>query len=244
MTKDELKIKAETLKNKYLEKTLKDATSKIIKIKAALLQSERLIGKNHYTDQEIQDIASKEILTDTEIKTFESNYDINMFSFHNATINGVNLLDICGDMRSFDQEEVRYLAFSADNSFLGMVKSDNNTTNSVSGTQTSSTLKKLICQFPECKKVIQIHNHDHCAAAFPSELDGRTAWNVKKCLNVLGIELADDCIISELDFYSRKQDETQRNENKDKIFVHAPLSKELLEKIKFENKYIAKTIKD
>ena len=238
MERNELKEKTKALRAKYLpvrEEALlalkKDTEALLLKIDS--LSEEEIAGK-----------LSAMQLTKEQKKGLEKAYQLKNYSFHSVvTAFGFDLESVCGDMREFEYEEIRFLAFDKNFSYLGLVRGTGEKSGGIHSQVVRKALGELLQNYPECRYVISVHNHDKCAAAIPSVNDGVAAFRLKGALRMCGIRLYDDCIFSVLDFYSRRQEE-EAGKKKNGILLTGPgLSEETMETVEKENSFNAKAVR-
>ena len=235
-----LEAKANEIKNTYLPKLIKNTTESEQRIKRIMLESDRAIGRNNYSDEEIDKMVDEVSLSEECSQEIEEKFKIeNMVNHSSMTWFGFDIMYVCENMKYLDNEETRYLVFDSNHNYLGCCSSSSNEKTGVSGGGMYELNKKLITEFPNAKLVINIHNHPHEVACIPSKGDCRTWWRTKNALDEFGIRLEDVCIISELDFYSRRCDEQNCDGKEDKIFEVHPFTAETMKMISKENIYIA-----
>lgn len=133
-------------------------------------------------------------------------FDIKYKSDHNPNILGINLVKLCKDIKKSPVEIKRILLFKG-GEYLGYLEGTSNSECSVEYDVTKNLVRDIIKKYPEADTMVTIHNHPNCANARPSELDDAVAKALKITGSVIGVKLYDDCIITELDFYSRMEDE-------------------------------------
>ena len=142
-------------------------------------------------------------------------------------------------MRNKDVEILRYLLFQEKEGkykYLGCIGRTSNKSYAIDSDE-SVKLNRTIAKVPKCNMMIKIHNHPHIANAIPSKADDLSALAEFMGLKALGVELYDDCIISGIDFYSRRQDEEKRK--KHRIIRKQKYSDKFLKKVLKENKPMA-----
>ena len=152
----------------------------------------------------------------------------------------IDILKICKDLKKSKVEVSKILLFEDDGEkykYLGSVEASSNSETSIDANTNQSLLKEAIRKYPTATGMITVHNHPRVANAIPSAGDDRLALVQYLTGKALGIELLDDCVISELDFYSRRQ--AEMNSKTNRLFRKQKYSKDTLEKVLDENKYIA-----
>ena len=102
-----------------------------------------------------------------------------------------------------------------DYEYLGYVEFTSHDPIQLRGDEFIKGIRKIVKQYPRCNVLIHVHNHPNVANAIPSDADIETSETLKKGLGgLLGIRLYDSCIITELDFYSKRQADSKRNNHK------------------------------
>ena len=239
MNRTELKENIKRLKEKYLPIR-----------EAALLEQKKdteafLLKIEGVDEEEIARRLEKTQLSREQKKRLADAYLLKNFSMHDpVTEFGFDLESVCGDMRGLEYEEIRYLAFNKNDRYLGLCKGSGKRSGGIHSRIVRLVLGELLKDYPECCCVISVHNHDKCAAAYPSTNDGIAAFRLKEALRMCGIRLYDDCIFSVLDFYSRRQYERDKKDAEGKILSGPGLSEETLARIEKENRLLAKALRD
>ncbi len=239
MNRTELKENIKRLKEKYLP--LREA---------ALLERKKdteafLLKIEGIGEEEIACRLEKMRLSREQKKHLADAYLLKNFSMHDTVTGfGFDLESVCGDMRGLEYEEIRYLAFDKNDRYLGLCKGSGKRSGGIHSRIVRPVLGELLKDYPECCSVIAVHNHDKCAAAYPSTNDGIATFRMKEALRICGIRLYDDCIFSVLDFYSRRQYEMSRKDSEGKILSGPGLSEETLARIEKENPLLAKALRD
>lgn len=199
---NELERKAKELKEKYFEKTFENYLKRNRELEYIILDTQRFLGKNNYTDEEIRERANNYQLPEEARKYIESNFDPEYMSNGSAiTVTGHNIEELCGDMRSLDAEMLRFLMFDENGKYIGKVEALGE--ESHVGQDAIEKVWSALNNYPECKKVITIHNHPHNVCAQTNDNDDRTVASFKKRFDKKGIEMIGDYIISELDLFCR-----------------------------------------
>ena len=217
---------------------------------AALLEQKKdteafLLKIEGVDEEEIARRLEKTQLSREQKKRLADAYLLKNFSMHDpVTEFGFDLESVCGDMRGLEYEEIRYLAFNKNDRYLGLCKGSGKRSGGIHSRIVRLVLGELLKDYPECCCVISVHNHDKCAAAYPSTNDGIAAFRLKEALRMCGIRLYDDCIFSVLDFYSRRQYERDKKDAEGKILSGPGLSEETLARIEKENRLLAKALRD
>ena len=158
---------------------------------------------------------------------------------------GLNINEICEDMKSADVEISRVFIFNDKANglgdgrkgypeYLGYLERKSESDCYIDADLNSELLREVIRKYPKANKIIQIHNHPFCANAIPSGLDDRAAYAIHEAGKVFGLALYDDCVITELDFYSRRQFENESG--KHNVFGKPKYSKKALDALYRENK--------
>ena len=230
---DELKKKCDELKEKYFHKSLNG----MLKRKRDIFRN--VVWKDMYSEEELERLLNELSLDQEQIDELETEYMPESFSYHNAkNIDGdFDVEKVCSDMRTLEYEVLRFLMFDCIN-YIGYIEASGKETY-IDYYATKSLVERVVKEYPNCTGIITIHNHPLIPAAKPSDSDGRTAMNIKPIFTFFEIRYIDDCIMSVLDFYSRRQEETGKT--KDLIINEnfVKLSDKLVEEIKKENKYLA-----
>lgn len=239
MDRNELKEKTKVLKAKYLPVREETLLTRIKDTQALLLKIDGC------SEEEIKEKLAQIKLSGPQKGELEKAYYLKNFAHHStSTAFGFDLESVCGDMRTFEYEEIRFLAFDKNYRYLGLAKGTGERSGGVHSQIVRSVLGEFLQNYPACRYAVSVHNHDKCAAAIPSTNDGVAAFRLKNALRMCGIRLYDDCIFSVLDFYSRRQEE-ENGKKENGILITAPgLNEETLQMIGEENRFIAKAIKD
>ena len=150
---------------------------------------------NNYrpSDEEIEEILNKEfgIENKSNCSTYYKEY-------------GIDLEDICGDLREKDIEISRILAF-CDNKYLGYVEGTSHSSVGIRNIDHDKLMNSVRKKYPTCNGIIDVHNHPYVANAILSELDHN---GMKKNIDILrkkGIKVLDYCVFSKYDFDSNKK---------------------------------------
>lgn len=207
---------------------------------------------------ELQDKSKKEFLKEkkSEIKErkrmlkaflnkqFSPKYKTDHSTQYDCVINRKRLnIDIAKTCRKSKKAkvEISMILMFEDNGkeykYLGSVEATSNSNKSIDAKTNQSLFKEAIRKYPTASGMITVHNHPSVANAIPSAGDDRASLVQYLAGKALGIELLDDCIMSELDFYSRRQAEC--NNETHSLFKKQKYSEDTLNKILDENKYIA-----
>lgn len=198
----ELECKAKELKEKYFEKVFANYLERNRELERIILDTQRLLGKNSYTDKEIQKKASSYQLPEEARDYIARNFDpANMSNGSDTTVTGHSIEKLCGDMRGLDVEMLRFLMFDESGNYIGKVEALGK--ESHVGQEAIEEVWNLLKDYPKCRKVITIHNHPHNVCALTNENDDRTAAAFRTKFNKMGIEMIGDYIISELDLFCR-----------------------------------------
>lgn len=212
MKREELERIAKELKDKYLEQDIIEFNKYAQMIEKEVLSVDRLLGKNNYTDEEILDLSKKAKAPQESIDTLISEYDINNMSNHSSILeNGIDVLDICKDMRGLDYEILRYLMFDNNDKYIGYIEVKGKNMH-VDADAIDELNNNLFSNYPNCKEIICIHNHPHCVCAIINKQDIKQLDTLSSLLNEHNMKLKDGCVISELDYYSRNHDNNKKSE--------------------------------
>lgn len=195
--------KCEQLRQKNYNTVLQDNINLYNNVLKTVYAGENLSEEE--LDQKIND----EIQRDMEgiEKCIDSVFDPNKICDHTVIINNINIFDLCADLRGQEKEIFRILMFDKDLNYLGYCQKEGAAT-SISKDVIKEVINDVINNHPLCKNIISVHNHPLLACATPSLNDGLWALVERMRMKKAEIEMIDDCVISELDFYSRKQQET------------------------------------
>ena len=191
----------------------------------------------------------KKIESDVVKETKKLQFNIKKYNGHKTKYKGfdIDISKVCKDMRTLKCEVGRFLLFNKKldldkngkarykHKYIGHIDYTSNNEMNIYADAIIGAIKKIINDYPECNEVIAIHNHPYVANAIPSFCDGVSCVEKKQVFGTFSIDLYDDCVISALDFYSRRQDEKTRN--KDRIILPQKFSKGLQELMAKENKY-------
>lgn len=198
----ELERKAKELKDKYFEKSFENYLERNRELEYIILDTQRFLGKNSYTDEEIREKANSYQLPEEARDYIARNFDpAYMSNVSPITVTGHNIEELCGDMRSLDAEMLRFLMFDENENYIGKIEAFGK--ESHVGPKAIEKVWDALKDHPECRKVITIHNHPHNVCALTNENDDRTAVTFRKRFHKLGIEMIGDYIISELDLFCR-----------------------------------------
>lgn len=175
-------------------------------------------------------------------KYLKDAFNIKKRSGHNTEYKdlGIDINRICKDMREKEVEVLRILAFEEKEEkykYLGYIETSSKKGYAIDSRDTENLNKKLIRKYPKANTIIKIHNHPNCANAIPSKEDDLSALAEDIGMKILGIKQYDDCIISGLDFYSRRQDEKERK--KHRVIRKQKYSDKFLKTVLKENRMMA-----
>lgn len=191
------------LKDKYLDQIVAELNKRVVVIEKAILSAERLIGKNSYSDEEIDDIGSRKTMSDNEFAFLCSQFDpANLSSCNTVTSFGFDIGAICSDMKNLDYEVLRVLMFDDDHDYIGYEEGSDKEPCRISK-DTQDQVRDRVLANNDCRYAIKIHNHPHYLCATPSPGDNKSYETAIKEYREGGIDLIDDCIITGYDFYSR-----------------------------------------
>lgn len=220
MKRKELERIGKELKEKYFEIGIKEMSEQLrddyrytYKLGREMLRSfdyshlseeekeKRLL--NNYTDEEIEEIVSKINMSDNNYNEYLNQFNPDyMSNCSTVTDFGFDIENVCGDLRMQDYEYVRILMFDESLKYIGTLEHTDHKKYSVSAYGVDEGIK----DYPECRYVITLHNHPHNLCA---NTDDKDTWLYNKhkseYKNKYNVEIIDDCIVSEYDFYSRKQ---------------------------------------
>ena len=191
----------------------------------------------------LEELIQKEIKEDIKQRkqSLKMSFDIKFRNNHNPKIKDIDISKICKDLRKLKYEVTRFLLFN-DDKYIGYVEGTSNDETMISNDVHRDMIKDILTKYPTCTGIIMVHNHPGVANAIPSPQDGLVALMMKHTCQMLGLTLYDDCIISALDFYSREQDECDKDgiPTKNHMVIHRQvINKELAEQVYEENKYLA-----
>lgn len=219
MNKEELKLYAKAQKEKYMSKDIEHNVNKMRDIDRMLLKDQRdFFGENNCTDDEIEEIVmNRNYVLPEDLEMLNKLYDPESMSNHALKSGGVDLEQACEMIREREAEYLVYIALDKDRNILGYIVAEGNE-NEIGNEVIQVASRRLICDYPEAKEVIMMHNHPHLIVAEPSFLDGRMAMKTKVALDLFGIKLIDDCVVTAVDFYSRKWVEMNKEEGYDNVY--------------------------
>ncbi len=199
----ELKRIGNELKKKYLDQVVSELNKRVVVIEKAILSAERLIGKNSYSDEEIDEISSRKTMSDNEFVFVCSQFDpANLSNCSAVTSFGFDIGTVCSDMKDLDHEVLRILMFDADRNYIGYEEGSDNEPCVISK-DTQDQVREKVLANSGCRYAIKIHNHPHYLCATPSTGDNKSYETAIGDYRKEGIDLIDDCIITGYDFYSR-----------------------------------------
>lgn len=205
MNKIELAAKAKELKDKYFESDIEDIKDYMYRVEKEVLEVDRLLDRNNYTDEEIENLARKQEVPQKNIDLTESQYDIANMSFHNpVTEFGFNVEEASKDMRGIEYEILRFYVFDENYKMLGTCEGTNH--DKFINPKTVKKIKnELYEKYPQAKNVISIHNHPHYVCANTNSGDDKATSELCVELKDKEINLYNDYVISELDIFSRNE---------------------------------------
>lgn len=242
MTEKELDSYAKAQKEKYIAKDIEYNIKKLQDIDRMLLKDQRdFFGENNYTDEEIEKIImNRNYVLPEDLEMLNRMYDPKSMFNHTRRSGGVDLKQACELIRKKEAEHLVYIVLDGDRNILGYIVAEG-CENNIGNEVIQEVSRKLIRDYPEAKEVIMMHNHPHFVVAKPSFLDGRMAMKTKVALEFFGIKLIDDCVVTEVDFYSRKWDELNKEKGYDNVYENI-LPKTLQEEIKKVNPNLGEII--
>lgn len=204
MTREELEIKAIELKEQYMPLFVEEITKKIRELYVLLYEGQRLLGDNDYTDDEIRKLASKEGMTEANIKELEEDYKVENIKNHSTiTQFGYNLEENIREMRNASYEILKTLMFDENYSLIKEISGTSNSLIDIKGDEIARQLEE-VRKTDNCKYVIRIHNHPYTLAANSDKQDDTQYEKARNELEDIGVTLLDDCIVTTYDFFSRK----------------------------------------
>lgn len=229
-------LKANQIKEKYLSRVVEEMYNQMYSFE---LDFQRIkLGNEGKSEEEIIELA-KESIKEYVAKEedYADLYDINKRSLHKVEVLGQDIESLCDDLRGTEKFTFRVLLFD-DNKYLGYkevvgttliyvdVEKLNNMINSLSGN--------------DCKKVVTVRYIPGRVACPYSKKGGTIALKDRIILAKKGIELFDDCLMTEMDFSSRVESEKEYD---DCHVMDIPIDKDSLEKIKDTNICVERCLK-
>ena len=220
-----IKEKVEALKNRNYEKFM---TAQINVAKML----DRALYEGKYTNEEIDSlIENKDYVAEFEEGTKEL-YAADKIHNHDRIVGETDIKLLSQDMGSLEYEVMRIYMFDSENNYIGYHEGSNKSALSISK-ETIDALCRKVLMTENCAGVVTVHNHPFVAVAEPSSQDGVGAIKKKQMFGFFDIDVIDDCIVTETDFYSRKKTDKD-GETEYKVF--SPISDELKDIIETENK--------
>ena len=221
----DIEEKCELIKKKYYDK-LKN--NQIVTAKELY----RSLYEGSYAKEEIEKlIAQKDYEAEFE-ESVKGLYDPNNIHNHDCVVGETDVKALSYDIAGLEYEAIRMYMFGKDSEFLGYLEGSNEGNLSISKKTVENLCRKAIMT-ENYAGIVVVHNHPFVAVAEPSVPDGISAIKKKQMFGFFGIDIIDDCIITEADFYSRKiADSIGETENR----VFSPLSEKLKDMIERENK--------
>ena len=132
-------------------------------------------------------------------------------SNHSTKFKNIDIEEICGDMRSLDYEEARYLMFDKNDNYIGYISGTDNNPCGISKKVMDDMLESVLNN-ENCSGIIYIHNHPHEVVAIVGKTDLQGSQKLEETLKQSNRKLINSCVISELDFYSQLQANNKRKE--------------------------------
>ncbi len=207
MERCELEKKCIEMKNKYIDQVVLEGVTKQREMQRSIYETRRILGDNEFTDEEIAVMVEKDCpINDKVYSDVSKAYEYKDLWLHNPEYYGTNIKEKCVEISSASEEILMFLMFDKDNNFIGKISRKSGSEGDIS----ADIAKDLCIQLlgvKECKYVISVHNHPMVAVATPSFSDGVSAISLKQALSFFKIELIDDCVITEVDFFSRLEAE-------------------------------------
>lgn len=205
MNKIELAAKAKELKDKYFESDIEYIKDYIYRVEKEILEVDRLLDRNNYTDEEIENLARMQEVPQLSIEQTESQYEVENMCLHNPITDfGFNVEVASKDLRGLDYEILRFYVFDEKYNLLGICEGTNHE-KFINPKTTKKVKNELYEKYPNAKHVISIHNHPHYVCANTDNGDDRSTSNLNNEFKSKNMNLYNDYIISELDIFSRNE---------------------------------------
>ena len=194
---------AKAQKDKYFYKDLEYTLNYLKMIEKEILETYRLLGKNNYTDDEINTLTNKVTVPEKNMKLMEAQYDpANMSNHSSCGCLDFDVRDYCQDMVGIDYEIFKLFAFDENKNYLGCLQGTCNEMY-ISNEVFNNIKADLYDRYPECRYVISVHNHTHCICANTDKDDDETIKKLSNELSEKGMVLANDYILTDYDCFSR-----------------------------------------
>lgn len=137
---------------------------------------------------------------------------------HEPLFGKLDLSEEADKIKNEDVEHMCYFCLDRDQKLIKKFKITSGSEDSVS----SADMKKIELQIivdPEIDSVVTLHNHPDLANSGPSAMDDYCDFRFLNLLKCADKRLLDTCVVTPIDFYSRRQDESSGK----KLIAYSPL---------------------
>lgn len=144
--------------------------------------------------------------------------DLSRRCAHEPLFGKLDLSEEADEIKNEDVEHMCYLCLDRDRKLVKKFKITSGSEDSVS----SADMRRIEFQIivdPEIDSVITLHNHPDLANSGPSAMDDYCDFRFLNLLKCADKRLLDTCVVTPIDFYSRRQDESSGK----KLIAYSPL---------------------
>lgn len=137
---------------------------------------------------------------------------------HEPLLGRLDLSEEADRIKNEDVEHMCYFCLNRDRKLIKKFKITSDSEDSVS----SADMRKIELQIivdPEIDSVVTLHNHPDLANSGPSAMDDYCDFRFLNLLKCADKRLLDTCVVTPIDFYSRRQDESSGK----KLIAYSPL---------------------
>ena len=140
-------------------------------------------------------------------KDAETLYESNRRCAHRVKAWNYDVSEYADEIRNEKIEYMFYFCYDIDQKLVQKFKISSGKGDEVS----SAAMQKIELQIvnnPEIRFVTTMHNHPFLANAHPSSMDDYCDYRLRNFLQCVNKDLMDTCVVTPIDFYSRRQDES------------------------------------
>lgn len=140
-------------------------------------------------------------------KDAETLYESNRRCAHRVKAWNYDVSEYADEIRNEKIEYMFYFCYDIDQKPVQKFKISSGKGDEISSADTQK-IELQIVNNPEIRFVTTMHNHPFLANAHPSSMDDYCDYRLRNFLQCVNKDLMDTCVVTPIDFYSRRQDES------------------------------------